>query len=149
RLCSTERRSDPASGCRVACRLGLKADSWGMRNAAKRDSSVSFVWLRAITARLALVAVGALLGDWAAYVLWGLLSADPYATSGMDEIRTNVRAIAPVIPPRKSVDEYVIGVFGGSVAGQLADDWARDWRTLPACLELSRSKGRPLHILDL
>jgi hypothetical protein len=53
------------------------------------------------------------------------------------------------LPGPKNADEFTIGVFGGSVAGMLADAWSKNWAQWAGSVELSSLVGRPLRILNL
>ena len=98
---------------------------------------------------LALVLLSLVCADWIAYALWPVVSHHPFARRSIPEIRESMRWNTADMPPRKSPSEYVIGVFGGSVASQLAAAWAKDWRSIQGSVALSRAIGRPLRILDL
>jgi hypothetical protein len=98
---------------------------------------------------LALVLLGLQCADWIAYALWPVVSHHPFASRSIPEIRSSMRWSTADMPPPKSPSEYVIGVFGGSVASHLATAWEKDWRSIPGSVALSRAIGRPLRILDL
>ncbi len=105
--------------------------------------------LRSYLKSLALVLLGLFCGDWIAYGLWPVVFRHPFASRSIPEIRSSMRWSTADMPPPKSPAVFVIGVFGGSVASQLAMAWANDWRSIEESVALSRAVGRPLRILDL
>ena len=97
--------------------------------------------LRRYLGYLALVLLGLLCGDWLAYALWPVVSHHPFASRSIPEIRSSMRWSTADMPPPKSTSEYVIGVFGGSIASHLAMAWEKDCPSIEGSVVLSRAIG--------
>lgn len=113
------------------------------------------VKLRLILRRSVLVALVLLVVDWAIFFIWPLVSSTPFARQSMGEIRSSLRAHVALpagdqdLPPGSGGDQYVIGIFGGSVAEALASTLPQYWSDIPEFAALSRAVGKPLRFADL
>jgi hypothetical protein len=106
--------------------------------------------------KLALALLCVVAVDSTVYALWPRFSSHPFAAKSIPELRESMRTTTfrwltdpNALPPVKTDGEFVIGVFGGSVASLLASTWSRDWRSIPGSVEISRRVGKPLRIENL
>lgn len=100
---------------------------------------------------LALIAV-----DWGISLVWPIVSKQPFPRQSMGEIRSALRshhlgmpAGEADLPPPKRADEFVLGIFGGSVADQLAWALQQHASEIAEFAELSRIVARPLRFENL
>ena len=106
---------------------------------------------RSILQRCAVAVLALLAVDTGISLLWPVLSKQPLQQQSMAEIRAALRAhrfAMPAgeqdLPPAKAAGEFVIGIFGGSVADQFALSLQQHTFEVPEFAELSRALRQPL-----